>query len=429
MSKIRKSDLPEIVKSQSMKLHNAIQANNFLAIQDTMNLICRTITFTDEFIDDEFINAILQEVYGEYGGDQLVASERGYPIDFKPLDKTKMKVKTACGSEIEIDSVMCNQPYSSEVFKQYYDYLTVNKQKTLPVTITQNDLRRISCGEGTFNKLRELILSKVAESIQAYIRDEVYCAINDPTNYKEIVELKYNCDNCEGTSFISELTKFALKLQINTQKYNLAGRIYDLPLKSKAWLLSSIDLSSRLASRYAQGGTNANYIDISQKFARVFDIPQLNIADGVIMDKNWLQIRKIFSELIWTYKPEFRNECGVYNLDLKFKPINFFTAVPFKLIEIDKKDFKAAEILGYKIEAINKEFVATTKDEAESKIKPEIEKLNTTTDPKLTLEYKFFDFVAPEAEKTGIIKVTVTIKNSNEQELTKANNQFILVKE
>lgn len=207
MGQIRRADLAQVAKREGLKLHNQIKAGQFKAVEETMNLICRTITNTDEFINDEFISSVVKEVYGEYGGDQLVASERGYPIDYKPGEKTKMKVTTACGDTIEIDSVKCCASYSAEVFNQYFDYLTVNKQKTLPVAITQNELRRISCGEDTYNQLRQMILAKVTESIEAYIRDEVYCLINDPRNYKKITEITYTCDECDGTSFIQALTE------------------------------------------------------------------------------------------------------------------------------------------------------------------------------------------------------------------------------
>lgn len=424
---IRKRDLAQVAREQSLKMHSQIQSGNFIALQDTMNLICRTITNVDEFINDEFINAVVKEVYGEFGGDQLIATERGYPIDFNPQEKTKMEVNTACGKKVLIDSVKCNMPYSSEVFTQYYDYLTVNKQKTLPVTITQDQLRKISCGENTFNQLRNLILSKVTESIEAYIRDEVYCILNTPENYKTIAYLNYVCDsNCDD-GFISALTQFAINLQINAKDYNLANRLYDLPIKSKAWLLNSTKLAAKLASRYARGGTNASYIDISSKFARTFDIPQLKIADGIIMDINWLQVRKVFTELVWKYEPSARAECGVYNLDMKIKPINFFTAVPFQLVEITKKEKDTADSLVIKIDNLDKIYSIDNQIEAETQIKADINALNTSTDPKLNLVFTFSDFKMPN-NTSGSINMNVKILNAQNTVINFTNHAFTLQK-
>ena len=174
MSMIRKGDLAQIAKQQGVKLSNQIQSGNFIALQDTMNRICRTIVNTDDFINDEFVGSVVKEVYGDYGTDQLIATERGYPIDFKPQQKIKMSVTTASGKEIFVDAVKANMPYSSEVFTQYYDYLPVNIERGLPVTITQHELRNIACGQDTYNQLRNLILNKVNETIFAYLRDEIF---------------------------------------------------------------------------------------------------------------------------------------------------------------------------------------------------------------------------------------------------------------
>lgn len=424
MAQIQRSDLNFIAKQEGLKLHNLIKRNDFKSIENTLNIICRTITFTDDFVTDEFLTAVVKEVYGEYGSDLLVAAERGYPIDFKQQEKTKEKVKTACGSEIEVETVKCRSEYTSQVFKQYYDTLTINQQKMLPVSISQAELRNISCGEETYNKIKALVISKITESIQAYIRDLVYCILNNPESYKKIEEIYYTCDSCDGDNFITALTKFSLNLFMKSVDYNIAGRLYDFPIKTKGWLLNSTNLAAKLASKYAQGGTNASYIDISQKFARVFDIPQITIADGIIMDTNWIQVRKILDNLTWTYQGNTRSECGVYNLDLKVKPINFFVAVPFKLIEIPKEDYQTAKALTNKIEKFKKEFTITSQEDAETQIKAEINKLNTKN---LTTNISFLDFQEPTKETQGSIKISVAISNDEDTPLGTANNKFKLI--
>lgn len=426
MGKINIQNIGEVKKQQSAILHKLIKQENWNGLAELMNRICNTIPMIDEIVGSEFINAVLKEATDEYGVDEYVSGGALYLEDFKPLEITEKEVITTCGSKVTVKVTKCHSPYDSQVMDNYYDYLTLNSKKVLSVTITQEELTRRACGLDTYNKLRELIIQKATQSVTRFLRDKVFCLLNDSRNYKQIVEIPYACDDCDGDNILSAITRFSSKLQLNAKDYNLAGRDYEVARKTGMWLVKSTDLEAKLSNVMASK-FNSTVIDIDSKFARVFEEPKLTIADGVIMDKQWLQVKQVMQRIYWDFNSRYLNECGNYHYWIKDKAINFMLAVPFRLVKVEKSDVTSSNSLDGKIRALTDELTVTGQPDAESKIKALIDELNVS-EPKLVLEYTFTDFIAPDEKNNGSIKVSVDIKNKNGTLLNTTNKLFVLKK-
>lgn len=419
MAKINSKDLQASLNQDSLTLSSLIKKGQWKAVADQLNRICNTLPIIDEIIESEFVTAVLQEATDEYGTDELVSGGNLYLEDFKPLTENIKTIVTANGDTVDVKVVQCNTPYDSQVMDNYYDYLTLNSKKVLSVSITQEELTTRACGLETYNKLRDLILNKATQATKKFIRDRVWALINDSSNYKQVVEIPYTTESEDGENILAAITRFSSQLQLEPKLYNIAGRDYELNRKTGMWLIKSPNLETKLANVMSTK-FNSTAIDIDSKFARTFEEVKFKLADGLIMDKQWIQVKQVKQNIYWDFNSKFLTECGNYHYWSKDKAVNFLMAVPFRLVKVDAQDLEVSRALSSKIIALSDPITATSQADAETKIKAAVEALNIS-DPKLNLEYNFSDYQANVS-----YAVSIVMRDSKGSTLNTTNKVFTL---
>lgn len=420
---IKRSDIAtKVIPKFKAEIISAVKQNNPSKLQEVLQRICGVIVLRDVPLDSDFINAIKQNKLDTFGSYEVRSAGRAYFIDFVGQTSQQKEVTTSCGRKVTINYVICNEPYDSQVINEYSDILDVNVKKQLAITITNEEFRKIACGQNAYNDLMDLVRSKVVEATYNLIYNEVDCRLNDPMSYKQVKEIPYCCDLCDGQNFMSALEEFALTLQRNTADYNLAGRDYDLPI-NRMWLLKSFKLNSRINNLLSRAFNN-NLVNLNQQFGQTWAIDIKNY-DGIILDQQAIQVHEVFNEVYWEYSPKRRAQCGIVNYDARIKILTTHVAVPFKLIKIDCAEKEQADNITDKIESITKTYQVTDQTDAETKIKADIDALKPA-DSKLTFTYRFSNFVAPAGTVLGSIDVAVDIVNENGTVIETANNTMKL---
>lgn len=413
-----------LAKQTGLKLDKMIKAGNFRAFADELQRICGIFVINDFTMDDEFINAIKQNRMTTYGSSyELRAYGKVYGIDYKKQDLQEKEINVACNKTVKIKYVICGQPFDSQVPDEYVDYLNINIDKAIPVSLGLDELRKIACGENTYNELVALITSKITAAINEMLYDIVICELNNPENYKEITTLTYCCDNCEGTSMLSALNTFALKLRRTTYKYNLQGRDYNLPT-NQMWMLKSFDTDSKIMG-ILSGKFNSALVNVETKFARTFPV-ELNIADVVICDKRWPQLDEVLQNVIWDYDRVNRANCGWGDYVARLKFVNFLTAAALKLVKVDCTLKQGAANIRSKIESDTTKPEADTEQEAKTAIDAIIKA--AVGESKLNVETEYTGFKAPVDNVDGAITANVKITDEAGTLLEEFSKTFALKK-
>lgn len=422
---VKVTDKKKFEKQYSQQLNTMILKKDFKGFAAEILRICNIITFEDFNIDEPFINFIRTNDLPTYGNDELRAYGKAYFIDWTREQLQEKEIDVACGKKAKIKFIICNEPFDSQVPDAYLDYLTKNIDKQITFFLDRDEVRNLACGDNTFNAIVNLLNSKIQTATFDLIYDTIICAINNPINYKQIVEIPYCCDKCDGQNPISALNTFMLKMQRNNAQYNIHGRDYTLPIR-QMMLLKSYELDSRLMS-ILSNTFNDSRINIETKFNQTFTL-DLTIADGVISDVRWPKYKEILNEFDWEYSFKKRGNCGIGNYVAKFALVKFLVAVPFKLVKISCEEKNQADNWRSKIEAQSNVIVATDQSTAETAIKKIIDD-NKPTGTKLTAETEYSDFTAPTDDKDGAITATTQIKDESGNTLENFTINYVLKKE
>lgn len=408
--------------AKNAQLSGLLSSSNWMGFTVELQRICNVLTIKDDLIEEDFINQIKQNAWN-YPTDEVRASGKAYFTDVEKEQIVEEIVDT-CGGPVTVKTVMCGKPHKSQKPEDYVDYLELNISKRLSVYLDLDELRALSCNENTYNDLVELIRSKITSATYDLIYCEIMKRLNDPLNYKQSVDIQYCCDKCNGQNKLAALNSFILKLQRNTAPYNIAGRDYNLPT-NKMWLLKSYDTDSSFQSML--GNTfNPNYLNVESKFEHTWAL-DIKIADAIIIDKLGIRFNEIVNQRVVMLDGWQNAECITAQYRGKVKLINHAVAIPVNFVEVKCEDKKAAEALAAKISNVTTEYSVSDQSDAETQIKAEIDALNTSTEPKLTLEYSFDKFKAPNGGN-GSIETTVDIKDSNGTKLDSVTKTFVLKK-
>lgn len=421
---IKASQIKNLKTQISNEMSRAIKTEKFKAFAEQLQRVCGVLVLKDFILEDEFLAAVRSNQTKIYGDWEVRSSGKAYYVDWTAEQVKEKEITTACGKKVKVNYVVCNEPFDSQVPNAYTDILKKNIDKQITVFLNRDELRDIACGDNTFDELVSLIESKIQSATVDMIYNTVLCEINNPENYKQIYELTYCCDRCEGKSLLSALNTFALKLQRNTAPFNLQSHDYTLPIR-EMFLIKSYEMDSRIMG-ILSNTYNQDMVNIQTKF-NLTPTLDINIADFIIADKRWIQLHEVLNEVEWEYSIKKRGNCGIGNYIARFKLINFLTAVPVKLKKLDCQIVQEAEDLRIKIESLNEKIEADTQSEAESVITT---LLNNQKKPesKLTISQTFKNFTAPSDQKDGAITADIEIKSANGDTLETFSKDFILKK-
>lgn len=425
MNQVPRAQVDAVKKVLSQKLGGLIRTGNYAELQLNLQRYCNQLFFPDKYLNDPFVNAVYQnrlpmETYGDW---VAVSSSRAYYEDYIDEEKGTKTVTDACGNPHEVSTYKCNEQYESQAPEIITCDIPVANRRRLPITINEKELRSAVCTPEVFDNLVNLIRQKFESATRKEVRDTILCMLNDPSNYKQIVQIPYKCDNCDGTSFIGEIENFALNLQEDSIPYNLAGHDYDIPT-SEMWLIQSYKLRSRTNNIMAVSAGNTSLIDLKSIFGNVWTVNLKNF-DGVIIDREAIQVHEVFQKITWMYDAFKDYTCGVAQHQLRKALICFKVAVPFQLVKIGAEDWDQAFAIRDDVEMSTNEFNVANQGEAETQIKAYIDGLKPEGST-LQLEYTFSNFKAPTSGAKGSIDVSVDIKNKNGVKITSVNNTFAL---